>query len=728
VLATGSYPFVPPVPGGQGPGRFVYRTIDDLEAMRAYAAGRKTGVVIGGGLLGLECANALKNLGLETHVIEFAPQLMAVQVDATGGAVLRRLVEGLGVRVRTATSTSAIVETAEGLRLDFADKTSLATDLVVFSAGVRPRDELAKAAGLAMGERGGVVIDDGCRTSDPAIWAIGEVACHRGRVYGLVAPGYQQASVCAARLCGDEAPAFTGADMSTKLKLMGVDVASFGDSHGRTPGSRSYAYTDEIANVYKRIVVSEDGKKLLGGILVGDAADYAGLHLMMSQGMALPPHPDSLILPDRGGKKAAGGPDTWPDAAPVCTCNNVTKGAICDAVRSGTHELAALKQCTKAGTGCGGCVPVVTALLKAEKAKAGIAVTNHLCAHFPHSRQELHHLCRVESIRTFDELIARHGSGLGCEVCRPAVASILASIWNEHILAPRHAPLQDTNDRYLANIQKDGTYSVVPRVPGGEITPDQLVAIGTVAKKYDLYTKITGGQRIDLFGARLEQLPTIWRELVDAGFESGHAYGKAFRTCKTCVGTAWCRYGQQDSVGLGVRIEHRYKGLRAPHKIKMAVSGCTRECAEAQGKDIGIIATERGYNLYVAGNGGMKPRHADLFATDLDEATVLRYIDRILMFYIRTADRLTRTSVWLEGLEGGVDYLKQVVIDDKLGIAAELDAAMQAVVDSYQDEWKSVLDDPVKLRRFRHFVNTPTPDDLPRYERVRGQRLPVEVA
>jgi nitrite reductase (NADH) large subunit len=331
----------------------------------------------------------------------------------------------------------------------------------------------------------------------------------------------------------------------------------------------------------------------------------------------------------------------------------------------------------------------------------------------------------VERIESFPELLRRHGRGRGCDICKPAVASILASLWNDYVLTDQHTPLQDTNDRFLANLQKDGSYSVVPRIPGGEITPEKLMVLGRVAARYDLYTKITGGQRIDLFGARLEQLPAIWRELVDAGFETGHAYGKAVRTVKSCVGSTWCRYGVQDSVGMAIHLENRYKGLRAPHKIKLAVSGCTRECAEAQSKDVGVIATERGWNLYVGGNGGMKPRHADLFATDLDDATLVRYIDRFLMFYVHTADRLQRTAVWLDHLDGGLDYLRQVVIDDSLGIAAELEGQMARVVDSYRCEWQATLADPERLKRFRPFVNSAAADDQVVFVRERGQKRPA---
>ncbi|TWG88425.1 nitrite reductase (NADH) large subunit [Cupriavidus gilardii J11] len=726
VIATGSYPFVPPVPGKDRADCFVYRTIEDLEAMRECGARSRTGVVVGGGLLGLECAKALRDMGLQAHVVEFAPRLMAVQVDDGGGQMLRRKIEALGVTAHTGKNTVEIVDGEEGThRMRFADGTHLDTDMIVFSAGIRPRDELARAAGLAVGERGGIVIDDNCRTSDPDIYAIGECALWQGKVYGLVAPGYDMARVTARQLMGEEA-VFAGADMSTKLKLMGVDVASLGDPHGATPGSRAYQFIDERKQIYKKLVVSDCGKYLLGGVLVGDAAEYGTLLQMMLNRMPLPESPEFLILPASDGAARPGlGVDALPDSAQICSCNNVSKGQICAAVAEGATSIGAVKSCTKAGTACGGCVPLVTQLMKAEMKKQGLAVNNHLCEHFAYSRQELYHLVRVGGFRTFDALLAAHGNGHGCDICKPTVGNILASCWNEFVLKPEHASLQDSNDYYLANIQKDGTYSVVPRMPGGEVTPDGLIAVGRVAKKYGLYTKITGGQRVDLFGARVEQLPLIWEELIEAGFESGHAYGKALRTVKSCVGSTWCRYGVGDSVGLAVELENRYKGLRAPHKIKFGVSGCTRECAEAQGKDIGVIATDKGWNLYVCGNGGMKPRHAELLASDLDHDTLIRYIDRVLMFYVRTADRLQRTSVWRDNLEGGLDYLKAVVLDDSLGIAAELEAQMQHVVDTYECEWKKAVTDPQTRKRFHHFVNSDRGDEHVVFVQERGQIRPA---
>ena len=651
VLATGSYAFVPPIAGRDRAGVFVYRTIEDLEAIRAAAA--------------------------RAH------------------------------------------------RLQFADSSELEVDLIVFSAGIRPRDSLAREAGLALGERGGIAIDDTCRTSDPSIYAVGECAAWSGRVFGLVAPGYQMAQVAAAHILsapGKAAPRFLGADMSTKLKLLGVDVASIGDAHASTPGARCCTLIDERRQTYKKLVLDASGRRLLGGILVGDADSYGTLLQLAAGQLPLPDQPDELLL---GAGGAGGALAALPPSAQVCSCNAVSAGAICHAIEAGCTTLPALKSSTRASTSCGGCAPLVTQILKRELARRGVAVDNHVCEHFPYSRQQLHHLVRVGEIRTFETLIARHGRGRGCDICKPAVASILASCWNEFVLAADKAPLQDSNDYFLANIQKDGSYSIVPRVPAGEITPRQLIVIGEIAQKYRLYTKITGGQRIDLLGAQVQQLPAIWRELVAAGFESGHAYGKAVRTVKSCVGSTWCRYGVQDSVGLAIRIEHRYKGIRSPHKLKFAVSGCTRECAEAQSKDVGVIATEKGWNLYVCGNGGMKPRHAELLARDVDEALLIRYIDRFLMFYIRTAERLQRTSVWRDNLEGGLDYLKEVICEDRLGIAAELEADLQRLIERYECEWKRVIEDPSAVKRFRHFINSDRADDNIVFIEERGQRRPA---
>ena len=717
VLATGSYPFVPPIPGKELDRCFVYRTLDDLDAIRAAAESNATGVVVGGGLLGLEAANALRLLGMTPHVVEFAPRLMPLQVDEGGGAVLANLVTQLGLTVHTGVSTTAIAEdSADGsLRVTLSDGQTIDAAVVVFSAGVRPRDELARTCGLDIGERGGVVTDITCRTSDPCIFAIGEVAAIEGRCYGLVAPGYATAEVVADRLLGGTAD-FPGADMSTKLKLLGVDVASFGDAHATTDGALEVVLNDPTRGTYAKLVVSDDASTLLGGILVGDATAYGTLRPLV--GRPLPADPASLIAP----AAAEVGVGALPDEAQICSCNAVSKGAICSAISDGACEVPTIKATTAAGTSCGSCVPMLKRLLEAQ----GVEQSKALCEHFTQSRAELFQIVQATGIRTFSGLIARRGTGTGCDICKPAVASILASTSSGHILDGEAASLQDTNDHFLANLQRNGTYSVVPRLPGGEITPEKLIAIGEVARDFGLYTKITGGQRIDMFGARVEQLPLIWKRLIDAGLESGHAYGKALRTVKSCVGSTWCRYGVQDSVAMAVDLELRYRGLRSPHKVKMGVSGCQRECAEARSKDVGVIATEKGWNLYVGGNGGATPKHAQLFAGNLDAETLVRYIDRYLMFYIRTADRLQRTAVWQETIEGGLDHIRAVVCDDALGIADDLEAAMAQHVAGYSDEWAGVLADEEKLSRFVSFVNAPDqPDPTVVFDDSGPRKVPV---
>ena len=725
VFATGSSAFVPPIEGYMRNGVFVYRTIEDLEMIMDYAKNAKSAAVIGGGLLGLEAAKAMLDLQLKAHVVEFASRLMPRQLDEVSAEVLKLKINALGVDIHLNKVTEEIAGNGKVEGLKFKDGQFLPVDMVVISAGIRPRDEIAKESGLETGERGGIVVDENMLTSDKDIYAIGECALYNSMIYGLVAPGYEMADAAIAHLSGD-AKSFKGADMSTKLKLIGVDVASFGDALGITEGSRSIVFKDDAKGTYKRINIDKRGKKLLGGILLGDATQYNMLLQTTLLGMAIPPNPEDLILGGRGGAAEAGqGLPDLPDAAVVCSCEGVTKGTICGAVNEGgVSELGELKKCTKAGTGCGGCLPMVKDLLTESLKKQGKIVKKVLCEHFDYSRQELYDLIKIEEIKNFNELLDKHGKGDGCEICKPATASIFASIWNDMILEG-NAVLQDTNDRFLANIQRGGTYSVIPRIPGGEITPGKLIVIGEVAKKYNLYCKITGGQRIDLLGAHLGDLPDIWEELINAGFESGHAYAKSLRTVKSCVGSVWCRFGVQDSVSFAIRVEERYRGLRSPHKLKSAVSGCIRECAEARSKDFGIIATDKGWNLYVCGNGGAKPAHAFLLASDLDDETCLRYIDRFLMFYIKTADPLTRTSVWLSKLEGGEEYLRDVVVNDSLGLGAQLEKEMEFMVETYKCEWKEVVNNPELRKRFTHFVNAEDKDDHVQFESVRGQKAPV---
>lgn len=604
--------------GWDANGVFVYRTIEDLNKLIKFSNDKKgtNGAVVGGGLLGLEAAKAM--LDLETFnrvdVIEKALWVLTRQIDETGGKMVADQVSQLGVNLNLGKGVSSM-KTDENNNLTgviFDDGSEISCSTLCFAVGVKPRDDLARSANLEVGQRGGIVVNDDLRTSMPDIYAIGECASWRGMAYGLIAPGVAMAEVVAFNLTQAKLHSpqtFKTPDMSTKLKLLGVNVASFGDcfadrdgpvtlppKYARTlvngdakePKSvQALTYKDPFSNVYKKYIFTKDGKYLLGGMMIGDVCDYVKLLPMVKAQKELEISPSELIL----GAKKDGGEDTddLDDDAQVCSCHNVTKGDIVKVVKDGTcKDVASIKKCTKAGTGCGGCVPLITTIFNKTMASMGQEVTNYVCSHFNHSRADLFNIIMVKRLKNMGEVMREAGNdkeALGCELCKPVVASIMASLWNRHVMDKTTHGLQETNDRFLGNIQRDGTYSVVPRVSGGEITPDKLVVIGEVAQKYNLYTKITGGQRIDLFGAQKQDLLDIWGQLVAGGMESGHAYAKSLRTVKSCVGSTWCRFGLSDSVGMAVRLEERYKSIRAPHKIKGGVSGCVRECAEAQGKE-----------------------------------------------------------------------------------------------------------------------------------------------
>lgn len=728
VIATGSSAFVPKIEGSDKKGVFVYRTIEDLVEITSYAKSISTkanvqAAVLGGGLLGLEAAKAVKDMGFKAHVVEFADRLMPRQLDAPGAALLKEVIEDLDIDIHLSKATTAITGDEAISGMAFKDGSELSVEMLMISAGIRPRDELADKCHLPKGSRGGIVVNQKMQTEDPDIYAIGEVASYNDMCYGLVAPGYEMAGVAVSAILGNDTMMSSSVDMSAKLKLIGVDVASFGDAQADGPDVKAIAFEDKLKGTYKRINISADGKELLGGILVGDADDYNMLLQISKNKSALPPNPEDLILGSRGEGGPSSGVMDLPDEAEICSCENVSKGAICSAITSGTatnmKEVCIL---TKASTGCGGCKPMVKDLVNEALKSMGQEVKEVICDHFQYSRQELYDLVKIQGIKTYDDALDSLGKGHGCEICKPALASIFATIYNETAVV--QDTIQDTNDRYLANIQRNGTYSVVPRVAGGEITPDKLITIGEVAKKYDLYTKITGGQRIDLFGARLDQLPLIWEELINAGFESGHAYGKALRTVKSCVGSTWCRYGMDESVSFAIELEDRYKGIRSPHKLKGGVSGCIRECAEARCKDFGVIATESGWNLYVCGNGGANPKHAQLLAESIDNETCIKYLDRFLMYYLRTAAPLTRTAKWLDSLEGGIAYLKDIIVNDSLGLGKTLEEEMAFMVDTYKCEWKEVVDSPELRKRYRHFVNTDESDENIEFVEMRDQKMP----
>ncbi|KAL7802177.1 putative nitrite reductase [Trichoderma aethiopicum] len=783
VLATGSDAALPPYISYEQfqniKGCFVYRTIKDLDDIIDYASNApsfighriRRAAVIGGGLLGLEAAKALLDLGEVDQVVlvERNRWVLSRQLDQEGGTLVLEKVRALGVEVLLQARvrhlswddgkrlTGLVLEGKYGLPDQGYD-----IDLVVFAVGIKPRDELSRTTPLNVASpSGGFIVDNQLRTNIPHIYAIGECASFLGETFGLIAPGVEMAEVLAFNLT--EGPYHSMREMkspniSTKLKLMGVDVASFGDffaDQGKIskplPGATSahaarkaqttpltpedikkkvkaLTYRDPFSDVYKKYIFTTDGKYILGGMMVGDVKDYVKLVALCNTGKPIEKPPSEFIIgAEKDGEEEG---DDLPHDAQVCSCHNVSKGAIVECVKTGgIRSFGEMKSSTKCGMGCGGCVPLATSIFNRALQDAGVEISNHICKDFAYSRQDLYQIAKFRKLKDFTTVmraVGKRPDGLGCEVCRPAIGSILSSLFNENIMKPSLRQTQDTNDRYLANVQRDGTYSVVPRLPAGEITPKGLKVIGEVADRFGLYTKITGGQRIDMFGAKKQDLPQIWELLIDAGFESGHAYGKALRTVKSCVGSTWCRYGVGDSVGLAVELENRYKGLRAPHKFKGGVSGCVRECAEAQGKDFGLIATPKGWNVFVGGNGGAKPRHAELLVEDVSKREAIRILDRFLIFYIQSADKLERTARWIEKYPGGLKSIKEVIVDDKLGICADLEKEMEVLVGLYHCEWTNVVNSQERRKAFRQFANTDETQLVSEQVTERAQKRPAD--
>ncbi|PYH79097.1 nitrite reductase NiiA [Aspergillus uvarum CBS 121591] len=761
VLATGSDAVLPThTPGHDAKGIFVYRTISDLENLIEFASKHKgeTGVTVGGGLLGLEAAKAMTDLGDFGNVklIDRNKWVLARQLDGDAGTLVTRKIRELGLDVLHQKRVATIKTDADNnvTGIVFEDGEEIDCSCICFAIGVRPRDELGQTAGIQCAGRGGFVINESLQTSVEDIYAVGECASWENQTFGIIAPGIEMADVLAYNLTNpDKEPkSFRRPDLSTKLKLLGVDVASFGDFFADRdgpkflPGQRpslqadrkdsevdsessvkALTYKDPFSGVYKKYLFTMDGKYLLGGMMIGDTKDYLKLNQMVKMQKELEVPPSQFILGAQKDGEENG--DDLDDSTQICACHNVTKGDLVAKIKSGTCKtIGEVKSCTKAGTGCGGCMPLVQSIFNKAMQDMGQEVSNNLCIHIPHSRVDLYNIIAVKQLKTFEDVmgaVGKNPESLGCELCKPAIASILSSLFNPHIMDKGYHDLQETNDRFLANIQRNGTFSVVPRVPGGEITADKLIAIGQVAKKYSLYCKITGGQRIDMFGAKKQDLLDIWTELVNAGMESGHAYAKSLRTVKSCVGTTWCRFGIGDSVGMAIRLEERYKSLRSPHKLKGAVSGCVRECAEAQNKDFGLISTEKGFNIFVGGNGGAKPRHSEILAKDVPPEKVIPLIDRYLIFYIRTADKLQRTARWIENLPGGIEYLREVVVDDKLGIGAEMEQQMQELVDGYFCEWTETIRDPKRRKHFQQFANTDETVETVEVIKERGQERPT---
>lgn len=771
VLATGSDALLPRhTPGHDANGVFVYRTIEDLEKLIAFSATRtgKVGAVVGGGLLGLEAAHAMMDLEefSKVKLIERNRWVLSRQLDGDAGGMVVDQVRSMGVDVCLSKRVGKINTDDENnvVGVTFEDGETMECACICFAIGIKARDQLARQTGIKCADRGGgIIINPDLSTSIPDIYAIGECASWNNETYGLIAPGIEMADVLAFNLTQAKAHSprqFKRPDLSTKLKLLGVEVASFGDFFADRDGPKSLpatkkhrksvdmtekdkvktmtqgpppapvkalTYKDPFSQVYKKYIFTEDGKYILGGMMIGDTKDYIKLVPMVKNQKPLEVSPSEFII---GAAKGEEDGDDLEDDTQICSCHNVTKGDVVNSVKDGTcKSIGEVKTCTKAGTGCGGCMPLVQTIFNKTMTSMGAEVKNNLCPHFEFSRADLFNVIYVKKIQDFAEVMKQYGrepDSVGCEVCKPTVGSIISTLFNKHLMDKDRFGLQETNDKFLANIQRNGTFSVVPRVSGGEITADKLIVIGTVAKKYNLYCKVTGGQRIDMFGAKKHQLPEIWQALIDGGMESGHAYAKSLRTVKSCVGTTWCRYGIGDSVGMAVRLEERYKSIRGPHKFKGGVSGCVRECAEAQNKDFGLIATEKGFNIFVGGNGGAKPRHSELLAKDVPPDDVVQILDRYLAFYVRTGDRLQRTARWIENLPGGIKYLREVLLEDKLGICADLEQQMSDLIGSYFCEWTEVLKSPERLAHFSQFANTKD-NIMPAVEEIveRGQSRPT---
>jgi nitrite reductase (NAD(P)H) len=628
VLATGSDALVPRhTPGHDAKGVFVYRTIEDLQKLIDYSADKKgtCGAVVGGGLLGLEAAKAMMDLENfnKVKLIERNRWVLSRQLDGDAGGLVVEQVRDLGLDVLLSKRVGKIEVTDDNAvkGVVFEDGETMDCSTICFAIGIKARDELARKAGIKCADRGGgIVVKEDLSTSVPDIYAIGECASWENQTFGLIAPGIEMADILSFNLTQAKVHSyrkFKRPDLSTKLKLLGVEVASFGDffadrdgpkhlpvragrkkegspdalkklTNGSPPSPvKALTYKDPFQNVYKKYLFTLDGQYLLGGMMIGDTHDYVKLVPMVKNQKKLEVPPSQFIL--GASKEGDEGGDDLDDDTQICSCHNVTKGDVVNTVKNGTcKSIGDVKSCTKAGTGCGGCMPLVTSIFNKTMKSMGQEVKNHLCPHFNYSRADLYNIISVKKLKTLQEVIKEAGNdpnSQGCEACKPSIGSIFSSLYNQHVMDKPVHGLQETNDRFLANIQRNGTFSVIPRVSAGEITPEKLIVLGNVAKKYNLYTKITGGQRIDLFGAKKQDLIPIWTELVAGGFESGHGYAKSLRTVKSCVGTTWCRYGIGDSVGMAVRLEERYKSIRSPHKMKGGVSGCVRECAEAQNKE-----------------------------------------------------------------------------------------------------------------------------------------------
>jgi nitrite reductase (NADH) large subunit len=682
IIATGSRPFVPPMEGFGGPGTFLFRTIDDCGHIAEHAKTCRRAAVIGGGLLGLEAARGLLTHGVDVTVLEAAPQLMMAQLDSEAGDMLRKTIEAMGIGVRCDTITTRIVRVDGRIsHLEFRDGSTLRTDMIVVSAGIRPVTEIAAASGLTVNRA--IVCDDQMRTSDPSVFALGECVEHRGQVYGLVDPIWEQANVLA-DVITDTQPgaAYHGSRLGTKLKVMGVELASMGLTKPAAEDDEVIVYREPGNGIYKKLIVRDN--QIAGAILLGDVESAGALMQMFLAGAKVPARRADLLFGSPTGVALLDVADL-PDNAQICNCNGVSKRQIVDAIQSkGCHSVSKVGACTKAGLGCGSCKSLVAQLLESCVGEVAYDPSEHYYVPgVPLEKSQLVAEIKSRGIKSVSEVFAQLGGGNEDPASKVGLASLLNILWPDEYEDERDARF--INDRVHANIQKDGTFSVVPRIYGGVTTPDELMRIAQVAVKYKVpMVKLTGGQRIDLLGVKKGDLPEVWREL---GMPSGHAYTKAFRTCKSCVGTDFCRYGVGDSIALSQKIERRFQGVESPHKMKLATAGCPRNCSEAYVKDLGAVAIEGGrWEIYVGGAAGGSVRRGDLLCTVDSHDEVLLYMGRFMQYYREHGKYLERSYGFVERI--GIDTLRKILVEDSLGIAAHLDAEIQKAVDAYHDPWQ----------------------------------------
>ena len=649
ILATGSSAFIPPIPGVEKKNVHVFRTLDDTRALLEKAQPGLKVAVIGGGLLGLEAARGLQVRGCEVTVVHLMETLMERQLDATGGDYLKRKIESLGIRVLLPQQTAALFGNGRVDGLRFVSGQELEADLVVIAAGIRPNADLGRKAGLDV--RRGIVVNDYMETSDPHIFAVGECTEHRGQTFGLVAPLLEQGRVLASTITGNRGAGFTGASPAAKLKIMGVDIFSAGSIDESVPGVETVRYEDPSLGVYKKLLVKDN--QLMGMILVGDIEDEHTYMDWMRSGTDLTPHRRQILFPPREadpGLAVAG----MPDGDIICGCNGVRKGDIVQAIHAhGITTLAGLKERTRASTSCGTCTGLCEKLLRAVTPDFQEETRTTLCTCLPFSYEQLRDMIRGQKLKSVEEVLNIYGNRKGCEVCKPALSYLLDMVWCGDHEEDRSARF--INDRVHANIQKDGTFSVVPRMRGGVTTPDELRRIADVADKYNVpMVKVTGSQRIDLVGIKKADLPRVWADL---GMPSGQAYTKGVRMVKTCVGTEFCRFGVQDSTRAGIELERRLENLFTPHKFKMGVVGCPRNCAEATVKDLGLVGQDGSWQVVVGGAAGKSVRKADLLITVETTEQAMEASDLFFQYYRENANYLERSYHFVERV--GIEKIRK---------------------------------------------------------------------